>query len=80
MTQQIKMIWDFKGPHASSTAKHHIKHLKGFIAIENIDNCFTDTQELSHLHTIAFMVVPPALVEDLRKRLKPHRGQLYSGM
>lgn len=30
------------------------------------------------MQAIAYMVVPETLMNDLRERLKPHRGELYS--
>jgi len=78
MTDRIKMLWDFKGPHALKTAQHHIIHLNEFIISEKITASFTQLQTLSDTHVVAEMIVPNRYMNDLRKRLKPHRGQLYN--
>ena len=30
MSRKIKLLWDFRGPDAKETAKHHTIHLKDF--------------------------------------------------
>lgn len=72
----VKMIWKFRGLDAFKTAKHHLKHLKEFIAFHNIEVIELGTEELSEFHHIAFMVVKKDLVDVLRKQLKPHQGFL----
>lgn len=77
MTERIKLIWDFRGPNAKHIATHHIKHLDEFAQAENLKNSFTGQEEMTPMHHIAFMVVEKALMNTLRERLKPTRGQLY---
>ena len=36
LERKIKLLWDFRGPDALETAKHHTIHLKEFAAIENL--------------------------------------------
>ncbi len=71
------MIWDFRGANAYPIAKHHAVHLDEFLAVEGIKDSFTGTEHLSPTHYIAYLVVPENLVQNLRNRLKPHRGQWY---
>jgi|TARA_R110000851_G_scaffold195595_1_gene346379 hypothetical protein len=78
MTDRIKLLWDFKGPNAQKTAEHHIIHLDEFIISEKIDNSFTQVQTIASNHTVAEMIVPNRYMTDLRERLKPTRGQLYT--
>ncbi len=73
----VKLIWDFRGPNASQIAKHHAKHLKEFIALESLKDSFCDTEQLTEMHHIAFMVINKEKMEFIRERLKPNRGQLY---
>ncbi len=75
--RKLKLIWDFRGPHASKTAEHHHIHLKEYIAIQNLDVNITGFDALSDLHSIAFMVVNEADMKPIRDALKPHRGQVY---
>jgi hypothetical protein len=76
--RQIKLIWDFRGPHAFKTAEHHEIHLKDYIKIENLDLNITGFEALSEMHVIAFMVVPEDIMKPIRDALKPHRGQIYN--
>lgn len=76
--RKLKLIWDFKGPDALKIAEHHEKHLREFIAIENTNLNITGHQQLSELHSIAFMVVSDDEMKPIRDALKPHRGALYT--
>ena len=40
LERQIKLIWDFKGPDALETAKHHCIHLKEFAQIIILERAF----------------------------------------
>lgn len=72
------MIWDFRGPNAYPTARHHVQHLEDFLSQESIKDSFTGTEHLAPTHYLAYLVVPENYMQDLRKRLKPHRGQWYT--
>lgn len=76
--RKLKLIWDFRGPNGKKTAEHHVIHLKEYIQLEKLDINITGTEELSDMHTIAFMVVNEADMKPIRDALKPHRGQVYS--
>jgi hypothetical protein len=77
MKERVKLIWDFRGPNATHIARHHVIHLKEFVEIESIENTLCDVEEISDAHHIAFLVVEKHLMNSLRERLKPNRGQLY---
>lgn len=76
--RKLKLIWDFRGPNGKKTAEHHVIHLKEYIQLEKLDINITGTEELSDMHTIAFMVVNEGDMKPIRDALKPHRGQVYS--
>ncbi len=78
MARMIKLIWDFRGPAALKTAEHHEIHLKEFIALEKIEPNITGYRALNDMHSLAFMVVNEADMINVRDRLKPHRGELYT--
>ena len=78
MARNIKLIWDFKGPAALPTAAHHEKHLQDYIAIEKIGLNITGHQQLTDMHSIAYMVVEEKNMITIRDILKPHRGELYT--
>lgn len=75
----IKLIWDFRGPNAAAIAKHHAKHLTEFIQLEQLPNSRSGTEALTDMHHIAFMITEKHRMKEMRERLKPQRGQLYSG-
>lgn len=77
--RKLKLIWDFRGPAASKTAKHHEIHLKEYIHIENLKDSKTGFEILSDMHAIAFLVVDEDKMKPIRDALKPHRGQVYQG-
>jgi hypothetical protein len=74
----IKLIWDFRGPNASNIAEHHAKHLNEYIQSEKIPNSTTGTEAHSEMYHSAFMITERSRMQELRERLKPHRGQVYS--
>ena len=78
MSQRIKLNWDFKGPNESQTAAHHIIHLKEFIHTEKLEHTQCGIEGVHEMHHIAFLIVDKIHMDDLRERLKPNRGQLYT--
>lgn len=75
--ERVRLIWDFRGPNAQMTAQHHAVHLREFAKAENLKNTLCDMQIMAEMHYIAYLVVEKSLVNELRERLKPHRGQIY---
>jgi hypothetical protein len=75
--RKLKLIWDFRGPHALKTAEHHTVHLKEYINIQNLDITITGFEALNDMHAVAFMVVDEQDMKPIRDALKPHRGQVY---
>lgn len=78
MSRKIKLIWDFRGPTAKETAKHHKRHLNDFIEAEKLHINITGNTDLSSMHSIAYMVVEEVDMPGVRDALKPHRGEVYS--
>ena len=74
--RRIKLIWDFKGPDALETAKHHCIHLQEFAAVEKLPFEEVNHSVLHDMHAIAFVVVNEAYMKTYRDALKPHRGAL----
>lgn len=77
MSEQIKLIWDFRGPNASQIAKHHSIHLGEFADIKELKNTVHGSEELTEMHHIAYLVIDEEYVNVLRESLKPNRGQKY---
>ncbi|MBM1106494.1 hypothetical protein JQC67_10120 [Aurantibacter crassamenti] len=76
--KKIKLIWDFRGADAHKTAEHHEIHLKDYVALEKTNLNITGYQQLTEMHSIAFMVVSENEMITVRDALKPHRGELYN--
>ena len=49
--RKIKLLWDFRGPDALETAKHHTIHLKEFAAMENLSYYEVDIQQKNEMLT-----------------------------
>ncbi|WP_188374124.1 hypothetical protein [Winogradskyella haliclonae] len=78
--RKLKLIWDFRGPTAKKTAEHHLIHLKEYIEIEKLNISITGIEDLSNMHSLAYLVVDEASMKPIRDALKPHRGQVYQDL
>jgi len=76
--EQVKLIWDFRGPNAAPIAEHHAIHLREFAETEGLQNTLCAVEKFTEMHHIAYLVVDKALMNEMRERLKPNRGQLYN--
>ena len=76
LERKIKLLWDFRGPDALETAKHHTIHLKEFAEIENLPFHEIDIKELNPMLYAAFIVVNESDMKVYRDALKPQRGEL----
>jgi hypothetical protein len=72
--QRIRLIWDFRGPHAQPLAEHHATHLRSWAAENGYQDSTVGAEQHLPGHWVAWMVVAPECVEDLRRALKPQRG------
>ena len=75
--ERVKLIWDFRGPNAREIALHHATHLKEFAEAEQLQNTLCDSEQITQMYAVAFLVVEKQHMNQLRERLKPNRGQLY---
>jgi len=72
------MIWDFRGPSALQTAKHHETHLIEYLQQRDIEHHLLKIHELSEYKTEVWLVTGESFVNIIRQDLKPHRGQVYN--
>jgi hypothetical protein len=77
--RNLKLIWDFKGPEAEQTARHHLIHLKEYIKNEDLDPITTGIEQVTGSHHLCFIAIDEKQMPVLRDALKPHRGQLWNG-
>lgn len=75
--RKLKLIWDFKGPDAERTAKHHLIHLGEYIDINKVDAIASGVEIVSDNHHICFIALNEVDMPAVRDNLKPHRGQLW---
>ncbi|MCG1035977.1 hypothetical protein [Polaribacter sargassicola] len=76
MSRKIKLLWDFRGPDAKETAKHHTIHLKEFATLENLTFFEIDIQEKNPMLFAAFITVDEKDMKIYKDALKPHRGEI----
>lgn len=76
MHDRIKLIWDFRGPDALHTAKHHQIHLDEYVKAKKIPNAVSGFEQLSEFYSIAFVTVDKKDMIDVRNALLPHRGEV----
>ncbi len=75
--RKLKLIRDFRGPSASKTAEDHEIHLKDYIQLEKLSDCYTGYHDINDMHSIAYMIVLESKMKPIRDALKPHRGQVH---
>ena len=76
MSRKIKLLWDFRGPEAQETAKHHTIHLKEFAEMENLPFFDIDIEEKNPMLFAAYITVDEKDMKTYRDALKPHRGEV----
>jgi hypothetical protein len=77
LNRRIKLIWDFRGPDALETAKHHVVHLREFTSMQRLPYHAADAEELSENYAVAFFIIDEKNLITFRDALKPHRAVLF---
>ncbi|SFU38543.1 hypothetical protein SAMN05216480_102132 [Pustulibacterium marinum] len=75
--RDLKVIWDFRGPDAEHTAKHHVIHLKEYASAKDLPFITIDLEVINEHHTIAYIAISEEHTLAIRNELKPHRAVLY---
>lgn len=78
MCKKIKLIWEFRGPTAVQTAKHHVIHLNDYITIEKLSLRQTAVETSGEFSASAYMIIVESDMQKVKAALKPHRGQYYN--
>ncbi len=71
----VKYIWDFRGEAALGISKHHAIHLQEFIQTKNLSNSSSGYEQLSDLHSIAYILSSQENLLLIRDTLKPNRAE-----
>ena len=74
MSEKIRMIWDFRGPQAEGTARHHAIHLNEFAQKESIEHFGHGSEVLNEMHSIAYLIIDRKDMIPVRDALKPNRA------
>lgn len=69
----MKLCWDFFGPAAQTTAIHFEKHLVQFLTANGHPELSPGTESAGPGHHAAYCQVPEALVEPMKRALRPNR-------
>lgn len=77
MERKIKVIWEFSGPDAEQTAKHHEIHLDEFAQREKLDDSIAGTEYVNHITWLAYLIVLEKDVLTVRDALKPLRAEIF---
>ncbi|WP_420580704.1 hypothetical protein [Reichenbachiella sp.] len=75
MDRKIKLIWDMHGQHAKGTSEHHAIHLNEFAERENVETMGVGTEDLTEMHSIAYMIVEEKDMITVRDALRPQRAE-----
>lgn len=70
----IKLIWDFRGPDAEPTAKHHAIHLNDYAKKNLTEENIAGFEKQNDMHSVAFMHCNRSEMIEIRDALKPHRA------
>ena len=76
MERKIKLIWDMHGTHAKGTAEHHAIHLKEYGERESVNVLGCGTEDLTEMHSLAFMIVEEKDMITVRDALRPQRAEV----
>jgi hypothetical protein len=76
--RKVRLIWDFRGPDALETAKHHTIHLKEFAEIEKLPYYEVDFQQQNSHLAMAFIIIDENNLQVYKNSLKPDRGTIVN--
>lgn len=77
MNEKIKLIWDFRGNHVESIAKHHKIHLDEYLVSIAYEIRITGTEIFDEFYSVAYMIIKKEDMIQFRDALRPHRAEVY---
>lgn len=77
MSHRLRLFWDFFGPEAEPTARHHQRHLTEFLTKNSVDG----RPELEHdeARVSVYLDLPKDLAEKVGRVLRPRRATVIDG-
>lgn len=70
---KIRLMWDFFGPDAAGTAKHHQIHLHEFFGKESIETTAYGVGTAGTNHAMSWCEIEEQHADAISKALKPQR-------
>ncbi|HRO84819.1 MAG TPA: hypothetical protein PK110_08370 [Niabella sp.] len=73
MSNQYKLIWEYRGPDAQMIAEHYEHHLEDFIKMRNLKSNQIGVEAYSEFYVTAFMIVREDELDVVRQALRPNK-------
>ena len=74
--EEIKLIWDFRGPSSKHTSAHFKTHLLEFFKEEKLDYYICKVETVNESYHYTFVITNKSNLALIKTALKPNRGQL----
>ena len=74
--EEIKLIWDFRGPSSKHTSTHFKTHLLEFFKEEKLEYYSCEVETVNESYHNTFIITNKSNLALIKTALKPNRGQL----
>ena len=74
--EEIKLIWDFKGPSSKHNSTHFKTHLLEFFKEEKLEYYSCEVETVNESYHYIFVITNKSNLALIKTALKPNRGQL----
>ena len=74
--EEIKLIWDFRGPSSKHTSAHFKTHLLEFFKEEKLEYYSCEVETVNESYHYTFVITNKSNLALIKRALKPNRGQL----
>ena len=74
--EEIKLIWDFRGPSSKHTSMHFKTHLLEFFKEEKLEYYSCEVETVNESYHSTFVITNKSNLALIKTALKPNRGQL----
>jgi hypothetical protein len=65
--------WDFVGPRSEMIARHHLQHVREFLAREKLDDCEVGIEVVSPTRAVAWCRASESARPAIERALRPPR-------
>ena len=74
--EEIKLIWDFRGPSSKHTSAHFKTHLLEFFKEDKLEYYSCEVETVNESYHYTFVITNKSNLALIKTALKPNRGQL----